>query len=728
MKDLYMAIDLGTTNSVVGYGNITKQGMVKCNIIDVERKTESAGMTRSMTLPSVVFYQKNPKTGEMIPEVGDYAKSRYGTKLGYVSKSVKSLMGVDNSAMLANDIEDKSPAQVSAQILKWLMKGSTKRLMEEEIKDVVITVPASFDWDQCQATIDAAKIAGIDTDNTHDILLYEPKAVIYDFINMQEMGEIPPDVINLEEPKNIMVFDLGGGTLDVALHRVGYKNDDMMNIEDIAISRYTRLGGDNFDELLAREMYERFQKSIGVRIPEKRKEEVMCRMRNHAERLKIDLSMDYQMAEDRGKELPNDHYAEVVDMSAFDSYSYADEFTIAEVLKVIEPLMGNHLTIADVKRIDHLKELEMNNIIYPILDVLSKAGADIKIDAVILNGGMTRFFPIKKRIDEFFGLKSLVTSDPDLAVARGAVYYHYCLHKYNVKKTIINMDQANVDSPEPKVLSEITTEEETEFNVSTILNDNLNIGLAGEYVSRLVNAGTKLPYMSPEISDKYSFGTNSDHMEIEIFLGRGNTKNMPNRRVADRRINFSKPYPVGTPVSFRVHIDSMRMMRMEAWINGSPQEKAVISIDTNANRVNRDKTKAAKVNTNEQQVLNTKGELNNLKALAESANRKGRGQLLIKSKEILQRIRRASNKKDFYAPICNYLNSLSHRDLLRGYLYAASTELAGDWEEEQREMLLKICKEHFNSSYQHMRQDNFVIKEATTYINTWENQVINMEN
>ena len=49
----------------------------------------------------------------------------------------------------------------------------------------------------------------------HDVLLYEPKAVIYDFMRMQECGEIPSDLLSLDTEKNVLVFDLGGGTLDV---------------------------------------------------------------------------------------------------------------------------------------------------------------------------------------------------------------------------------------------------------------------------------------------------------------------------------------------------------------------------------------------------------------------------------------------------------------------------------------------------------------------------------
>ena len=66
-----------------------------------------------------------------------------------------------------------------------------------------------FDSDQCQATIDAARKAGINVENMHDVLLYEPKAVIYDFMRMQECGEIPSDLLSLDTEKNVLVFDLG---------------------------------------------------------------------------------------------------------------------------------------------------------------------------------------------------------------------------------------------------------------------------------------------------------------------------------------------------------------------------------------------------------------------------------------------------------------------------------------------------------------------------------------
>ena len=293
-KQYYTAIDLGTTNSVIAYGNI-QNNVMRPIVLELDRKNDMGSKSRNPLLPSVVFYYKNNE-GKIVTDIGDYAKSRYGTRAGYVCKSVKSLMGTTDQVPLVEEIPDKTPSDVSAQILSFMVNSAKKRLFQNELSDVIITVPASFDSDQCQATIDAARKAGINVENMHDVLLYEPKAVIYDFMRMQECGEIPSDLLSLDTEKNVLVFDLGGGTLDVTIHKVGYTNTGILNIKDLAISRYTLLGGDNFDELLAADMLKRFEEINGIKVSIKRKEEVMCKLRKLAEKLKVDLSQAYDLS------------------------------------------------------------------------------------------------------------------------------------------------------------------------------------------------------------------------------------------------------------------------------------------------------------------------------------------------------------------------------------------------------------------------------------------------
>jgi len=145
----------------------------------------------------------------MTADIGDYAKSRYGTRSGYVCKSVKSLMGTSDQVPLVDEIPDKTPSDVSAQILSFMINSAKKRLFQNELSDVIITVPASFDSDQCQATLDAARKAGINVENMHDVLLYEPKAVIYNFMRMQECGEIPSDLRHWIQKKTSLYLTLG---------------------------------------------------------------------------------------------------------------------------------------------------------------------------------------------------------------------------------------------------------------------------------------------------------------------------------------------------------------------------------------------------------------------------------------------------------------------------------------------------------------------------------------
>lgn len=699
MKNYYFGIDLGTTNSVISYANLTNNETVKCLIVDVDRKIENGGRARGKVLPSVVFYNKDPRTGEIVPEVGDYAKSRYGVRYGYVVKSIKSQMGKTEPLKLAEEIEDKTPSQVSAQILRTMLSSAKTRLFLDSITDAVITIPASFDSDQCQATLEAARLAGIEVNNEHEILLYEPKAVIYDLVHMQELGEIPSDVIDFSTPKNVLVFDLGGGTLDVTLHKVGYVNGTMMHIEDIAISRYTQIGGDNFDELIAKAMYKRFVNMYKLTIHDRRKEEVMSKLRTRAERVKIEMTDDYDHAAEQGKSLSNDYYYDISEINLYDSYSYSDELTIQELEEIVAPLMGNSLTIQDVKRIDSMKEQEMNNIIYPILDVLAKAGTNVAIDAVLLNGGMTRFFPIKKRIDEFFGLHSLVTADPDLSVARGAVYYHYCLHKYNVGRK--EGEQSN---------------EEPLFMTNTILNDTINLGVGGEYVSKLIEGGTKLPYCSGEIAGKYYLAKTSSSMVVEIFLGRGSTKNMPNRRIADRIVTFDRIYPAGTEISFIVSIDNYRMMKLEAFVTGHIETRTLMKIDTNKQNADKIKTQASKIFTLENQILNAKSELNNLKMLVHVSNKKDKYEFRLKIRQSFEIIERAANKEEFYWPIMNELSYLTLTDIYRGYLYSVAFKLSDAFTKEEIVALLYECKKHFSPMYYGFRNEAFVLKEAIYYI------------
>ena len=127
-RNLYFGIDLGTTNSVIAWGNLNSKGELVCNVHETERKTPG-GKSRSRLLPSFVGYDVDRSTGELISFVGDAAKEKYGDKQGYVSKSIKSQMGFSDSSDLADEIPDKTPAQVSAKILSHMLKDAERKYL-----------------------------------------------------------------------------------------------------------------------------------------------------------------------------------------------------------------------------------------------------------------------------------------------------------------------------------------------------------------------------------------------------------------------------------------------------------------------------------------------------------------------------------------------------------------------------------------------------------------------
>ena len=142
-----------------------------------------------------------------------------------------------------------TPIQIAAEILKYLKKGAEdifEHSQEGFPKDdkLVIAVPASFNDNMRQATLKAAECAGF-VGITDANLLFEPHAALYHFCN-----KTLPDPIDFSAEKKVLVFDLGGGTLDVSLHSVHQKNE--LIIKDIAVSDYTRFGGNNFDKLVAK--------------------------------------------------------------------------------------------------------------------------------------------------------------------------------------------------------------------------------------------------------------------------------------------------------------------------------------------------------------------------------------------------------------------------------------------------------------------------------------------
>jgi len=206
-----IGIDLGTTNSLA------------CVCQDGKAVLIPNSLGETLT-PSVVSIDEN---GEVC--VGAVAKERLISHPEASAASFKRYMGTKKVFTLAG--KDFTPQELSSFVLRQL-KEDAERFLGEEVTEAVISVPAYFNDNQRYATKEAGKLAGIHVER----LVNEPSA-----------AALAASRISGEEEGSYLVFDFGGGTLDVSI--VDYFDNV---IEIIAVSGDNRLGGDDFDEIIAR--------------------------------------------------------------------------------------------------------------------------------------------------------------------------------------------------------------------------------------------------------------------------------------------------------------------------------------------------------------------------------------------------------------------------------------------------------------------------------------------
>ncbi len=713
-NNVFLGIDLGTTNSVAAFANPKKNGQIISKVIELPRPSAMyntpTGETRLTTskhptISSSVYYRMENGYKAI---VGEYAKQQYSLRPHLVSKSIKSQMGNPVAEGLSPDVPDKTPSEISARILGFIREGVSKT-MHGDVTEAVITVPANFDTAMCKATLDAAKLAGFkvrnDDGSEKPVLLPEPKAVLYDLVNQINNGEFPNVLLDLTEKKRILVFDLGGGTLDITLHDVAEKNE-VMKIEDIAANRYTRLGGDDFDEELAKAMYENYLKKYSRNpevvsvISQNKDNVVMPVFRTYAENLKIEMNEEehnYSFSQWDDSD-GDDKIFDVGGPVGGIGYAYDDSFTRERCEEILSVFMANELHYDDYKNLDRITNT--NNIIYPILDVLKKASdklgvTDIKVDAVVVNGGMSKFYMVVKRLKEFFGFEPIAELDPDLAVARGAAVYHYYLKKHEELKNDMKLIGTTADSTK------------TETNVrntpriieigKNINNDSLYLGVKNgvkNNVHEIIPASVELPYTS-EVMTGFRIEPGNNRIFIPI---KSRNNNGTYRTIAKGNITFNRRFKDSMFVSFRVQMGINKIITMNAWT--SSDEYGVNKIDEGTAEIvidNSEQSNAgSKVIPPKGSILDPKAEIETLKKLYRNFE-KNNNQLVKSgmSKRIsacVSNIESAGNKDSFAEVILRELEE-TRSEVFRARLFYLARKLGDTWSASEKKKLSKKCME-----------------------------------
>ncbi len=354
-----IGIDLGTSNSAAA---VVEGG--RPNIIP-----SAEGMTiGGKAFPSYVAFTKD---GQRL--VGEPARRQAAINPEGTVIAAKRKMGSDHVFRIYG--KEYTPQQISAFILQKI-KQDAEAYLGDQVNEAVITVPAYFNDNQRQATKDAGEIAGLKVLR----IINEPTAACLAY-----------GIDKADQEQKILVFDLGGGTLDVTIMDMYYvKEEKSSGFEVLSTSGDTQLGGTDMDVALIDYIALEFKRESGIDLRSDKM--AYQRVREAAEKAKIELS----------NVLQTDINLPFITADATGPKHLTMAITRAKLEELIKPI---------IDRCRHPMEQAIND---------AKLKAE-NIDKVILVGGPTRMPIVQKFVEEYLGPKKVVRGvDPMECVAMGA--------------------------------------------------------------------------------------------------------------------------------------------------------------------------------------------------------------------------------------------------------------------------------------------------------------------
>src|SRR6202158_962184 len=489
-----IGIDLGTTNSCVA---VMEGGEPK--VIP----NEEGGRTT----PSVVGFTK---TGERL--VGQVAKRQAITNPENTVYSIKRFMGrrydevSEELKMVPYKVERDgehvgvmaqgkkyTPPEVSAMILQKLKKAAEDYL-GEKVTEAVITVPAYFNDAQRQATKDAGRIAGLEVKR----IINEPTAAALAY------------GLDKGKDETIAVYDFGGGTFDISVLEVG---EGVIEVK--ATNGDTHLGGDNIDQRLVDWLIDEFKRDEGLDLRGKGNEMALQRLRDAAERAKIELSTTMETEIN----LP------FITADASGAKHLVKKLTRAKLEGMVEDIIQRSVG--------------------PCKQCLKDAGVDAsKIQEVVLVGGQTRMPRIQALVKELFGREGHKGVNPDEVVAIGAAIQGGVLG--GEVKDILLLDVTPL---------------------------SLGVETLGGVMTVLIPRNTTIPTRKSEV-----FSTAADNQpSVEIHVLQGERKMAPdNRTLGKFHLMGIPPAPRGLPqVEVTFDIDANGILNVSAKDDATNKEQKI---------------------------------------------------------------------------------------------------------------------------------------------------------
>ena len=347
-----IGIDLGTSNSAAA---VVMGG--KPTIIPAAEGSTVGGKA----FPSVVAFSKD---GDLL--VGEPARRQAVTNPDRTIVAAKRKMGTDYTFKILD--KEYKPQQISSFILQKIKKDA-EAFIGEPVTKAVITVPAYFDDNQRQATKDAGTIAGLDVVR----IINEPTAASLAF-----------GLDKAKEDMKILVFDFGGGTLDVTIMEMGGGVFEVMSTGD------TQLGGTDMDKILIDYIVDDFRKKEGIDLS--KDTTAMTRIREASEKAKIELSTVMET----DVNLP---------FIAQDPSTGAKNLELRITRAKLDELIGPIVERCKPSILKALEDAKLSN---------------SDINKIVMVGGPTRIPLVKKFVSQIIGKEVESGVDPMEAVAMGA--------------------------------------------------------------------------------------------------------------------------------------------------------------------------------------------------------------------------------------------------------------------------------------------------------------------
>ena len=489
-----IGIDLGTTNSAVSF---MEGGQAK-----IIPNAEGGNTT-----PSVVALKKDGETIVGMPARRQavtnplktiYSAKRFiGRKFSEVKDEIKNVPfnvveGPDGAAMIEWDGKPIRPEEISAKVLEKL-KSDAEKYLGQKVTEAVITVPAYFNDSQRQATINAGKIAGLDVKR----IVNEPTAAALAYGT------------DKTKDQKVAVYDFGGGTFDISILEIGSEG----TYEVLATNGDTKLGGDDFDNVLFDYVMSEFKKETGIDLS--KDPMAVQRVRSASEKAKIELSSSTQTEINEPFIAMNDGVPSNMNIT----------ITRAKFEELIAPLVERSIE--------------------PCKKVLKDAAISIAdINEVILVGGSTRVPLVKQKVEQFFGKKPNESVHPDEAVSLGAA----------IQAGIIQGDVRDV------LLLDVTPL-------------SLGIETLGGVMTKMIARNTTIPYSYSQV---YSTAAdNQPSVEIHILQGEREMA-ADNKSLGRFVLSGIAPAPRGVPqIEVTFDIDASGVLHVTAKDKGTGKEQKI---------------------------------------------------------------------------------------------------------------------------------------------------------